>query len=353
MTVRQIRIALAPFLASLVLAAWPGSAGAYPPLADAQLFELAPSVHAGAVAFAPDGSLWFAGAGYLADTTVVGRVSPSGEVSELEVPGSSPGSFGAAAIVAGSDGAMWFTQSSLNAIGRVDAGGQLTQFALPSRGDPNQIVAGPDGALWFTESTAGRVGRITTTGEVSEFQLGPRSEPWGIAASDSALWVTEKRASKIVRLTPAGRRKAFPLARGIEPTAIVAGPGGLWFTEGWRGFGSRGANKLGRIALDGTVKQFRVPARFGTGAIAAGPEGRLWFTTGPRQAAIASISATGEVGGRICLDRSCTLPPSSLAFAQDGTLWFGTRVHTCVYCGGGSALMALQYPGEVGFLRSR
>jgi virginiamycin B lyase len=351
---QRIRVALAPFLAFLLLTAVPGSAGAYPPLADAQLFELAPSVHASAVAFAPDGSLWFAGAGYLADTTVVGRVSPTGEVSELEVPGSSPGTFGATAIVAGPDGAMWFTQFSANAIGRVDAGGQVTQFALPSGGGPSQIVAGPDGALWFTESNAGRVGRITTTGEASEFQLGPRSEPVGIAVGpDGALWVTEKRASKIVRLAPAGDRTVFPLAPGIEPTAIVAGPGGLWFTEGWKGFGSRGANKLGRIAVNGTVKQFRVPARFGTGEIAVGPEGRVWFTTGPRRAAIESISATGKVGDRVCLERACTLPPSSLAFAPDGALWFGTQVYACVYCGGGSGLMALQYPGNVGFLRSR
>jgi hypothetical protein len=100
-------------------------------------------------------------------------------------------------------------------------------------------------------------------------------------------------------------------------------------------------------------KQFCVPARFRTGAIAAGPEGRIWFTTGPRRAAIESISAKGKVGGRVCLEKACTLPPSSLAFAPDGTLWFGTEVYTCVYCGGGSALMALQYPGDIGFLRSR
>jgi virginiamycin B lyase len=350
----RIRVALASLLASLLLAATPGSASAYPPLADAQLFELAPSVHASTVAFAPDGSLWFAGAGYLADTTVVGRVSSTGEVSEFEVPGSSPGTFGASSIVAGPDGAMWFTEHQTNAIGRVDANGQMTRFVLPNEGGPNQIVAGPDGALWFTESDAGRVGRITTTGEISEFQLGRRGQPGGIAVGpDGALWVIETRANKIVRLTPAGERTTFALPPGIEPSAIVAGPGGLWFTEGFRGFGSRGANKLGRIAVDGTVKQFRVPARFGTGAIAAGPEGRIWFTTGPRRAAIESISATGKIGRRVCLEQACTLPPSSLAFAPDGTLWFGTQVYTCVYCGGGSGLMALQFPGNIGFLRSR
>jgi virginiamycin B lyase len=351
---QRTRVALTSFFASFLLVTMPGSAGAYPPLADAQLFELAPSVHASSVAFAPDGSLWFAGAGYWADTTVVGRVSPTGEVSEFEVPGATPGAFGASSIVAGPDGAMWFTEYLVNAIGRVDTDGQVTQFALPNGGGPNQIVAGPDGALWFTESDAGRVGRITTTGEISEFQLGRRGQPAGIAVGpDGALWVTERRASKIVRLTPAGERKVFALPPGIEPFRIVASKGGLWFTEGYGGFSSRGANKLGRIAVDGTVKQFRVPARFGTGEIAAGPEGRIWFTTGPRRAAIESISAKGKVGGRVCLERSCTLPPSSLAFAPDGTLWFGTEIYACVYCGGGSVQMAAQYPGDVGFLRSR
>lgn len=356
-TQQRIQVAFAALVAVLGLAALPGSAAAYPPLADAQLFELAPSVHASSVAFAPDGSLWFAGAGYAEGTTVVGRVSASGEVVEFEIPPSSRASslFGANAIVAGVDGAMWFTERNADAIGRIDASGQVARYPLRHASKPDQIVAGPDGALWFTESKSGMVGRITTTGQITEFRLGQRSRPEGIAVgSDGAIWVAASRANRIVRLTTGGDRTVFRLARRTEPHDIVAGPGGLWFTEGsYQLSGTNGVNKLGRIGLDGTVKQFRVPARFGTGVIAIGPKSSAWFTTGPRLGAIESISANGEVDGRVCLNEACTLPPSSLAFASDGTLWFGTGVKTCVYCGGGSGLLSLQESGDVGFLRSR
>jgi virginiamycin B lyase len=35
--------------------------------------------------------------------------------------------------------------------------------------NPDQIVAGPDGALWFTESGTGMIGRATTGGQITEF----------------------------------------------------------------------------------------------------------------------------------------------------------------------------------------
>ena len=39
----------------------------------------------------------------------------------------------------------------------------ITEFPLPTgSGAPLAITAGPDGALWFTESEANKIGRITT-----------------------------------------------------------------------------------------------------------------------------------------------------------------------------------------------
>jgi hypothetical protein len=38
--------------------------------------------------------------------------------------------------------------------------GRLTEFPLPSAGEPGEIVAGPDGAMWFTQFTANKIGRI-------------------------------------------------------------------------------------------------------------------------------------------------------------------------------------------------
>src|SRR5215467_9647944 len=66
-------------------------------------------------------------------------------------------------IVAGPDGALWFTERFANAIGRIDTSGNITEFTIPTVVSfPQGITAGPDGALWFTETYSGKIGRIDT-----------------------------------------------------------------------------------------------------------------------------------------------------------------------------------------------
>src|SRR5690349_5341280 len=56
-------------------------------------------------------------------------------------------------IVAGPDGALWFTEHNVNKIGRITATGAITEYALPETNRyPTDIAAGRDGALWFTEA---------------------------------------------------------------------------------------------------------------------------------------------------------------------------------------------------------
>jgi len=104
-------------------------------------------------------------------------------------------------IVAGPDGALWFTEGFVNKIGRITTGGMVTEFTLPTaRGNPNprRIAAGPDGALWFTGAST--IGRITTGGTVTEFTVPTANSfpGFGIAAGpDGALWFTEGAADKI------------------------------------------------------------------------------------------------------------------------------------------------------------
>ena len=40
-----------------------------------------------------------------------------------------------------------------------------------SSAEAGRITMGPDGALWFTETSADRIGRITTDGQITEFPL--------------------------------------------------------------------------------------------------------------------------------------------------------------------------------------
>jgi hypothetical protein len=149
-------------------------------------------------------------------------------------------------ITTGPDGALWFSESNVNKIGRVTTAGVITEFTLLSVGSaPWRITMGPDAALWFAEWNAGKIGRITTAGVITEFPLpAAGSGPSGITTGpDGALWFTEYVAHKIGRITTVGAFTEFPVpTTGSAPLAITMAPdGALWFIE----FNS---NQIGRLA---------------------------------------------------------------------------------------------------------
>ena len=97
--------------------------------------------------------------GLAALTLSAGQAAPVGVVTEFRVPTptSQP-----AGVVAGPDGAVWFTEFTGNKIGRITPSGAITEFPLPTPGSgPAGIAAGPDDNLWFTEQFGNKIGRIT------------------------------------------------------------------------------------------------------------------------------------------------------------------------------------------------
>ena len=226
----------------------------------------------------PDGALWFTNA---ADNSI-GRITTTGTVTNYTGPDQRPdGDRGRArrrpvvhqpgqqldradhhhrdghnytrrrhqrpdGITAGPDGALWFTNTGNNSIGRITTAGTVTNYTGPGisqpgrdhgrarrrpvvhqpgqqldRADhhrrgrhqlhrprhhgPTEIAAGPDGALWFTSPTTTSIGRITTTGVVTNYTDAGISCPDGIAAGpDGALWFTNQGNNSIGRITTAG-----------------------------------------------------------------------------------------------------------------------------------------------------
>src|SRR5258705_9559905 len=66
-----------------------------------------------------------------------------------------------AAIAAGPDGNLWFTEQGGNRIGRITPAGVVTEFSagITAGAALAGIAAGPDGNLWFTENGGNRIGR--------------------------------------------------------------------------------------------------------------------------------------------------------------------------------------------------
>ena len=172
-------------------------------------------------------------------------------------------------IAVGPDGALWFTNSGNNSIGRITTGGIVTNYTGTSISEPNGITAGPDGALWFTNAGNNSIGRITTGGTVTNYTGTGISEPDGITAGpDGALWFTN--AGQQLHRAHHHGRDCHQLHRNRHRATrdgIAAGPdGALWFTN-------YGNDSIGRITTSGVVTNYTGTSISQPEGIAAGPDG--------------------------------------------------------------------------------
>ncbi len=287
-----------------------------------QRLSAAASPFLGGITMGRDENLWFV------ESHGVGRITPSGRVTEFPIPGSVQG--GTGSIVGGPDGNLWATV--IHAIIRVSLSGRVHLFSLSvKQGQPSGIASGPDGNLWFTANTEsndrGMIGKMTVGGRMTEYLVPTH---YGSVSSittgpDHNLWFTETNRDKIGRITPRGHIREFPLppiSPGLQgtshyPTDITSGPdGNLWFTQFER--------SIGRITLRGIVSGFSLASSgiFDRNAvpllIAHGPDGNLWFT-----------EIYGNGVGRITPTGHATvfpLPtansgPTGITTGPDGNLW--------------------------------
>src|SRR5260370_8797739 len=113
----------------------------------------------------------------------VGSAAASGAGKVTIFPGT--GIDNPAAIAAGPDGALWFTNQGNNSIGRITTAGAVTTYTDRSISKPYGIAAGPDGALWFTNYGNSSIGRITTAGQVTN-HTGTSPNPSSLAPAAHA-----------------------------------------------------------------------------------------------------------------------------------------------------------------------
>jgi streptogramin lyase len=263
-----------------------------------------------------DGNLWFTES---TGGTRIGQITPAaGTITEFS--NLTGASFW---ITSGPGGNLWTTESSANAIGELTTAGALVgEFPVPTPFSvPDQIALGPGGNLWFTEFAGNKIGMITPGSAtipptITEFSLpsagaGPTAI---VAGSDGNLWFTEQSGNRIGQITTAGAVVEFGPV-GNMPAGMALGPdGNVWFTE-------FGGNQIGRITPAGSVKEFAVPtAGSAPASITTGPDGNLWFTeySGNK---IGRMGTDGAMLGEFALP---TTPsgPNAITTGPDGNLWF-------------------------------
>jgi streptogramin lyase len=280
------------------------------------------SFGATAITAGPDGNVWFTDP--VAGT--VGRITPSGQVTEFTTPFG-----GAGPITAGPDGNLWFSTAGLRAspaIARITPTGQIITFALPdSLASISALTAGPDGNVWFTENvypTGEKVGRITPTGQITEFTI---PVPPGVSGStgdittgpDGNLWFAHDGI--LAMITPTGALRDH-VADNV-PGVITTGPDGNLWASGPQFDPQTGAvigDVIERISLSGSVTTFNVGTTSGSAtSIAAGPDGNLWFTeSGADQ--IGRITPAGQI--TLFTVPTSGSQPTGIAAGPNGNIWF-------------------------------
>jgi virginiamycin B lyase len=248
----------------------------------------------------PDGNVW------LTNTRWVSRLTPSGEIASFPMPEEQSGqqfTQAAGPIVTGSDGNLWLAgyrafsadgeAKSVATIDRMTLTGKVTQFDLPGLGSfPTRLALGPEGNVWFTETQEDKVGRITPIGAIQMFQLPRGSRPVEIVlGADGNLWVTEEKndPEALVRISPSGQYTEFPLEPGVYAGALAAGPDGrLWFAAG--------PGEIARMTPSGRVSRIQLPSATYVNDIVAGADGNVWYTAAPEPPCAPRDSACGQAG---------------------------------------------------------
>lgn len=288
-------------------------------------FAVATGSHPVGITSGPDGNMWFTEP----DHDKIGKITPDGNVTEYAVPTSGGHPF---EIAAGPDGNVWFTEgnpdgTSGNKIGRLNpATGEVVEYPIPTPDSAAVgITAGPDGNMWFTEYNANKIGKITPSGDITEFALPNGGQPNQIVKGpDNHLWFTEFSGDKIGKMTIAGQVIGeYPLSAGASPVDITVGPdGNLWFTE-------IKASKIGRITPTGNdLDEFAAPAESWPANIAIDSDGILWFTElhGNK---IGRMTTTGPDSGKLIdelpipsAERGLNPEPLDIATGPNRTVWF-------------------------------
>jgi streptogramin lyase len=344
--VLRVSLAVAAALATVPLAA-PAFAAAGPgtkfPLPAADAFPT--SIVTGA-----DGNLWFVESGK------IGRISTAGRLlNEYALPAG----HNAKSIAPGPSNTLWFTEPSNGRVGRISAAGTTTgkidEFLLAGNStygtpinQPQQIVAGPDGQMWFTQTifsrslarpVGGKIDSVDAAGNIQvRVTLPTGSTKATTAVPDpivlgpgGTVWFADIRLARVEKVTTGGDLSIVTSLSAGSPAAMAFGPeGNLWLTAN---YSAPSGSLLYRIGQQGQVlRTTSVPPDSTTngnsvGAIAAGPDGNMWFTS------YDLFSSRGSVFGASVNDPNAALVRvrfsqsqeiDSLTTGPDHGLWYTT-----------------------------
>lgn len=321
----------------------------------AKVYELGANVDVRGLTSGADGNVWFSECPDPNGVGAIARITTSARLTVFPLPD------GAVAcpkwLTLGVDRAVWFTEESLGGrllsqphIGRADANGNISEFALPSTDlEPNGIVVGGDGNIWYDVLVPSATSTVATVRGFSSINhsivgsialspsvaLGRQNNTLSANPADGAVIVA---SGSVTRVIPG------PSPRASQPLGIPPG----------RLCGSTAASKDGYLYLQCSASLLAqvsqatyyaaylpearsialtsglTPVNF-SGPMAFGSDGYLylWGTLGTPPAPTAfAMSTTGFIQAYY-VDANLQDRPIDSVLGADGAMWFtvsnGTR----------------------------
>jgi streptogramin lyase len=285
--------------------------------------------------------------GFLPAAAVAATAKP-GEVTRFSVPGCLSGDYLAPAPGAGVLLRLCKKKgdSEGGTLGNLLPSGKLVRHGVQRSSSGPIAVQGAD--VWLDAD--GSITHLPAAREAHTFPilLPTESAPFGtpipfvadlVAGGDGKVWAliaesvgtgygTSSVGGELVGIAADGTMERFRVPEGIEPNRLAFGPdGNLWFT-GVKGriadehSPDPGTSYIGRMTPTGEFTLFPVPSPTplgGPGAIAAGPDGRLWFT-GPAYDQVGTIGVDGTYGPTYTLHSRGFLN-GGMTFGPEGEAW--------------------------------
>ncbi len=317
--VAQVKSRAALFGASLLTLAMVGglisplASAAPPPTPDPNISEFSDGITSGAAPFGvtagPDGNVWFTENSAAGSTNKIGKITPSGTVTEYNITTANAGARG---ITAGPDGNIWFTEGNRSKIGKITTAGVETDYSIPTLGSsPRGITAGPDGNVWFVENNSGKIGKVTPSGTFTEYSDPGLDCPWGITlGGDGNLWFSDQCNDQVGKITPSGTITLYPVADGTTRPITTGPDGNVWFGE------NGGGQNLGKVTPNGTVTEYASP--FTIQGVTSGPDGHIWVTDNDQEIADATLDGTFTEH----FPPTTFTEPYGITTGPDGNIWF-------------------------------
>jgi virginiamycin B lyase len=286
------------------------------PVRSVRVFRLpAPDAEPFDLAAGPDGSMWFTE--FRAD--MIGRISPSGVISQFKVPTAGAGPY---QIAAGPQGSMWFTEYNTTKIGQVSRSGHVTEFPLPKPTYGGTGIIGPVSGQVLVADPAGFIDSISATGAVTRTRVPSAfGFPFAIAQlRNGTVWLSEltgyyEFSRHLLSFRP-GSGKPVQTVTLPDPlsnvVALAAGRGGaVWFAD-------FGTSQAGELSPGGRVRLFGVRSPYGgISDIALGPDGSMWLS---EQAGLVARISPGGTVNQLALPTPSS-NPDGIAAGPGRTVW--------------------------------